>query len=246
MNNPNPVSTLRENLYPVVLQIITFLLFVTGTTTYSRALAEVNIIDQDLTYTASYGKRNAGSIQIQIRGTDTGYIVTSITKPHKLAGLLLKEHTTEAEFAWRNEELVPISATESLKGKERYDRGFMFDYDNLTVSLSEGRSSTFEQNDQFESVTFPLLLMHRDLAEIENLEIKEVSAKRLRDYTYQKAEQETVKVPAGEFSTWKVTRFRSDRPEDTVVTWLNQSDNPIPVKIAINKDGNTSTLALQK
>ena len=210
----------------------------------SPVRAETTISDQDLVYLASYGKTKAGQLFIQIRQTENGYLVTSTTKPSKLAGLLVKEHSTEARFGWRDGKLVPENAVEALKGKDSYDRGYTFDYENMTISLAEGKSSTFSEEDQFESVTYPLLLMHREIESIEGLEVKEVGPKRLRDYTYAKPEAETIKVPAGEFSTWKVTRYRTDKPEDTVTTWLDQSDNPVPVKIVVTKDGKPSILDL--
>ena len=210
------------------------------------AIAEVTIIDQDLVYAVSYGKTNVGNLEISLRNENGDYLLTSITKPSTLASLVLKEHTSETKFILRNGELALHSAVEKLKGKESYDRGFTFDYENHTIELAEEKSSTFQSGDQFESVTFPLLLMYRDVNSIAGMEVSEVSPKRLRSYTYAEPEQETVKVPAGEFESWKIPRFRTDRPEDTVTVWLDQSDNPIPVKIEINKGGKVSTLVLSK
>jgi hypothetical protein len=98
--------------------------------------------------------------------------------------------------------------------------------------------------EQFESVTFPLLLMHRPIDSIEGMVVREVSPKRFRSYTYNKPTEDTVKVPAGKYSAWKITRFRTDKPEDTVTVWLDQSDNPVPVKIEIFKKGKKSTMNL--
>ena len=210
------------------------------------AIAEVTIVDQELVYAVSYGNKNVGNIEISIRNEKGGYQLRSITKPTRLARLVLKEHTSDTKFIWRNEALVLHSAVEKLEGKKSYDRGFTFDFDNHTIELAEGKTGTFEEGDQFESVTFPLLLMHRDVNSVAGMEVMEVSPKRLRSYTYDKLEQETVKVPAGEFASWKVTRFRSDRPADRVTVWLNQSDNPIPVKIEVDKGGKVSTLALSQ
>ena len=39
---------------------------------------------------------------------------------------------------------------------------------------------------------------------------------RLRPVNIEIVGEKTVKVPAGEFSTWKITRYRTDKPEDTV------------------------------
>jgi len=212
----------------------------------TNALAEVSIADQDLIYNVSYANKNVGKLEISIRNENNGYRLTSITKPTKLAGLVLKEHTSETIFVWRDNELALQSAVEKLEGKKSYDRGFTFDFENNVIQLNEGKTSEFKEGDQFESVTFPLLLMHRDVNSVEDMSVSEVSPKRLRSYTYDKPIQETIEVPAGEFESMKITRFRSDRPEDTVIVWLNQSDNPIPLKIAISKGGKASTMVLSE
>ena len=207
-------------------------------------LADVEIPDQALVYSVSYGSKNVGQVEIVIRNESDGYVLTSTTRPSKLAGLFLKEHTSDTRFIRRDGELVPDSANEKLEGKKSYDRGFQFNYDNNQIEFSEGNVEAFEDGEQFESVTFPLLLMHRPIDSIEGMVVREVSPKRLRSYTYNKPTEDTVKVPAGEYSAWKITRFRTDKPEDTVTVWLDQSDNPVPVKIEIFKKGKKSTMNL--
>ena len=65
----------------------------------------------------------------------------------------------------------------------------------------------------------------------------------MRDYLYEKPVEETVTVPAGEFTGWKITRRRTNRPDDSVSVWLNQAGNPVPVKIVIIKRGKNQHLA---
>ena len=231
---------------PRILSLLFALLIMVQGNSIADVTADVTIADQELVYAVSYGKKNVGNLEISIRNEDGGYTLESITKPTRVARLVLKEHTSNTKFIWRNEALVLHSAVEKLEGKKSYDRGFTFDFDNYTIELAEGKTATFKEGDEFESVTFPLLLMHRDVDSIEGMEVREVSPKRLRSYTYDALEEETVNVPAGEFTSWKITRFRSDRPEDTVTVWLNRADNPIPLKIQVSKGGKVSTLTLSK
>ncbi len=241
-----PVSFSRVFTSRMFRSFSIFMLMVVHGTLIADITPDMPMGDQELVYAVSYGNRNVGNIEISIQSEKGGYQLGSITKPTRIAGLLLKEHTSDTRFIWRNEALVLHSAVEKLEGKKSYDRGFTFDFDTYTIELAEGKTSTFKEGDQFESVTFPLLLMHRDVNSIGGLEVREVSPKRLRSYTYEAAEEETVNVPAGEFTSWKITRFRSDRPEDTVTVWLNQADNPIPLKIEVSKGGKVSILALSK
>jgi len=218
--------------------LVAFCLFV------SPGFSDAQVPDQTLVYKVSYGNKNADEITIILRNDDEGYVLTSTTKPSKLAGLFLKAHTSDTKFIWRDGKLAPLSATEKLQGKESYDRGFQFDYDNKQVEFVEGKVESFEDGDQFESVTFPLLLMHRPIETVGGMQVKEVSPKRFRGYTYAKPAEEIVNVPAGEFRAWKIIRFRTDKPEDTVTVWLDKSDNPVPVKIVVYKKGKTSSLDL--
>ena len=86
--------------------------------------------------------------------------------------------------------------------------------------------------------------MLRPVESIAGTRVREVSFKRTRNYTYQEPVEETVTVPAGEFSSWKISRYRIGRPADTVTVWLNKTGEPVPLKIAVRKRGRTSILRL--
>ncbi len=203
------------------------------------------IEDQTLRYAVSYGGRNAGEIEITIRNQNDGYVVTSTSKPNALASLFVKAHLSDTRFVRRRGEVVLDGGAESLAGNggSGYARSFRFDHAAGRVKFSDGKSSAIQPGDRFEAAAFPLLLMLRPVDGVKG-RVREVSAKRTRDYRYEQPVAETVTVPAGAFASWKINRHRTDRPADTVTVWLSRAGNPVPLKIVIRKRGKTSTLML--
>ena len=202
------------------------------------------IEDQTLRYALSYRNRNAGQIEITIRNENGGYVITSTGKPSALASLFVKAHISDTRFVRRSGVVALDRGAESLVGDKGYQRSFHFDHDRRRIEFSSGESSAIQVGDQFEAAAFPLLLMLRPLENIAGARVREVSFKRIREYTYEAPVEEVVTVPAGEFSSWKINRHRSDRPADTVTVWLNKTGTPIPLKIAVSKKGNLSILTL--
>ena len=212
---------------------------------FAPTISAVTMEEQSLVYSVAYGKKNAGDVEIVILKQDAGYIVKSTTKPSKLVGLFLKAHISETRFISINGELAIDSGSEISKGKDSYARTFQMNRDLKTVELTDNDPVNYEDGDKFESISFPIMLMNRSLENIAGTNVREVSTKRVRDYQYEEPFEESVKVKAGTFTTWKVIRNRIDRPEDNVVAWLNQTAPQIPVKIAVTSKGNTVTLSLK-
>lgn len=202
------------------------------------------IEDQTLRYAVSYDSRNAGEIEIVIRTENGGYIITSTAKPSLLAALFVKAHTSATRFVQHRGEVALDGGTESLAGDDGYRRGFHFDRTRGRIEFSSGKHDAIQPGDQFEAAAFPLLLMLRPVGSIAGAQVREVSFKRTRDYTYEAPVEEVVTVPAGAFSSWKINRHRTDRPADTVTVWLNKTGAPVPLKIVISKRGGTRTLRL--
>lgn len=206
--------------------------------------APVVIEDQTLSYAVSYGTIDAGEIEIIIRNEQDGYAVTSTGKPNALASLFVKTYVSDTLFVRRRGVIALDSGTERLVRTDRHRRSFYFDRARNRIEFSDGKFYAFQPGDEFEAAAFPLLLMLRPVASIADTRVREVSAKHARDYTYEEPVAEAVTVPSGEFSSWKITRHRTDQPADTVTVWLNKADNPVPLKIAIRKKGKVSTLVL--
>ena len=210
----------------------------------AQAASSAEIKDQTLRYAALYGSRNAGEIKIDIRSENDGYTVTSTTKPSRLAAMFIKSQISHTRFIRQQGELALDSGAERLAGDQATGRSFRVNYARGQVEFSNGKHGTIQPGDQLEAAAFPLLLMLRPVETIAATRVWEVSPRRMRDYLYEKPVEETVTVPAGEFTGWKITRRRTNRPDDSVSVWLNQAGNPVPVKIVIIKRGKTSTLQL--
>ena len=204
------------------------------------------IEDQTLRYAAFYGNISAGEVEINIRNENAGYVVTSTGKPSMLAAMFVKAHHSATRFVRHQGEVALDSGSEQLDGNDGdgYARWFRFDRAQGRIEFSDGDHHAIQPGERFEAAAFPLLLMLRPVEQVAGLRVREVSARRTRDYTYEKPVEEIVTVPAGEFASWKIARHRSDRPDDRVTVWLSQTGDPVPLKIAVTKKGKTSTLLL--
>ncbi len=208
--------------------------------------AAQDIADQTLRYAASYGRLHAGGIEIQIRREARGYLVTSTAKPSLLAAMFMKAHITETRFVRAGGRVALDSGSERLVGGEGYARSFRVDRERAVVEFADGRRDEIGAREQLEAAAFPLLLMLRPLDALEGMRVREVSAKRLREYVYDAPAPEALRVPAGEFDCWKITRRRADKPEDSVSVWLRRDGRQVqaPLQIAVRKRGKTTLLQL--
>lgn len=227
---------------------LTTTLLLTLLTSTTPTQTQTPIPTQTLHYTASYAGLNAGQLQIRIHAEPHAYTITSTAKPSILAAMFAKTHDTSTRFTRHNGNLTLHSGTETLAGKNGYQRHFRVDRTAQQIAFSTGTGTNtntpIHPNDHLEAAAFPLLLMLRPLSEIADTAVREVSAKRLRDYIYQAPVADTVTVPAGTFPAWKITRHRPDQPQDSVAVWLHQADNPIPLQIVVIKRGRRTTLKL--
>lgn len=203
-----------------------------------------NIGEQTLRYAASYKNLRAGEIEIRIRHADDGYAVASTAKPSKLASLFLQSHHSDTRFIRRHGRVALQNGREILLGDNGYRRDFQIDYARGRIAFGDGRYADMEADAELEAAAFPLLLMLRPLDAVGGARVLEVSGKRARAYRYETPTPTRVKVPAGEFASWKIVRRRVDRPRDSVTVWLQKTANPIPLKIMAVKKNRVSVLAL--
>ncbi len=222
------------------------------------AAADIVIDEQKLRYAVTYGGHRIGELEADIRKQDHGYVVTCTGKLNRLIKLLLKKSAVRSvtRFVRRRNAIVLDGGSEQVIGKhdEAPDsrRSFYVNHAHNRIELSNGKHIALHPGEQLDAAAFPLLLMLRPPAELAATQaqtqvqarVREVSAKRVRDYRYENPVAETVRVPAGEFPAWKISRHRIDRPEERVSVWLHRASNPIPLKIVLTKKGNVRTLQL--
>lgn len=205
------------------------------------------IQDQTLRYALFYERIDAGEVTVDIRNQDAGYVVTSTAKPSRLASLFVKAHHSATRFVRHHGEVALAGGDERLlgaNGEDGYAWWFRFDRARARVEFSNGDARPIAPGERFEAAAFPLLLMLRPLAGLGGTRVVEVSARRARDYIFEPPVAESVRVPAGEFASWKISRHRSDKPDDRVSVWLRRDGEPLPLKIQVTKRGRTSALLL--
>lgn len=208
--------------------------------------AAQSIAPQSLHYAASYRGIHAGRVVIRIEHDARGYFIVSSVKPSLFASMFAKAHVTETRFVNDGARIVLDSGNEKLTGENHYAHSFRIDRELLRVEFAHGEHAEIFSHDQFEAAAFPLLLMLRPHDSIAGARVREVSARRLRDYIYDAPQAETTRVPAGEFAAWKITRRRAGSPSNRVTIWLHRSDNPVPLKIVVDKRGKRSLLQLTR
>ncbi|MGR3914342.1 MAG: DUF3108 domain-containing protein [Gammaproteobacteria bacterium] len=206
-----------------------------------RASGE-GIAEQTLRYAASYAGLNAGGVEIQIRRRGRGYVVTSNVKPSLLASMFISAHATETRFIHADGRVMLDSGTEREGGKDAH--AFRIDRDRARVEFAHGGHAGIGAHEQLEAAAFPLLLMLRPLGQLAGARVREVSARRLREYVYDAPLAEMLRVPAGEFACWRITRRRAGHPNDSVSVWLRRTGAPVAVQIIVQKRGKTSVLRL--
>lgn len=231
--------TMTKPVYTFTSTLLALLVY------FTPATWAATVEDQTLNYAAFYGSSKVGDIKIDIKNENGGFVVTSDSKPGMLARMFMKAHFSDTRFIQQQGKVVLDSGTEQLEGGKGYNRSFQFNRELDRIEFSDGKTAAIQPGNKFGAIAFPLLLMLRPVESIQQGDqVQLVSAKRIRSYTYEEPIEETVNVPAGEYSSWKITRYRTDRPDNNVTVWLNASNDHVPVQIRINKKGGTSTLKL--
>ena len=210
------------------------------------------IADQTLRYAAAYGGKNVGEIVIEIRTAHDGYVVTSTAEPNRLMALFVGSHIITTHFTRERDQVVLAHGHErEVKRNGKVSaRDFRVNRVQGRIEFSERERHAIAPDDHLESTAFPLLLMLRQIDEIEDTLVHEVSTKRVREYRYEAPLAEMVTLPSGTFASWRIRRHRTDRADHTVTVWLRKltdlqnRDDYIPLKIIVSKPGKSHSLTL--
>lgn len=224
----------------------TYWLLTLFVSTFTSGLHAASPAEQTLRYAVDFMGQPAGEIEVVIKREGDEYLVTSISHPSLLAQMFLESYTLESRFSFDGEQLQLKSGKEILSETGEVQREFNVNHDNKVLSFSAGEPLNLPEGIRIEADSFPLLLMSSDLNTLAGQTYLSVSPKRARQYVYQEPEQESLSVPAGEFSTIKIVGVRSDSPDRKVNVWLNTGDDQIPVKITTSKDGRETTMTLME
>ncbi len=196
-----------------------------------------------LGYLVEYGSIKAGNIQITITRSGDQYEMSSTTKPSGLAKLFLKTHTTKTLFSADDNNFQLLSGTEEYTGKENDSLSYDVNHENKQIEFGDGEPVEFVQSDRLDLQTFPLLLMIVPLEQVSGNDYVEVSASKIRNYTYQELSEETLSLSDGDQKTWKLAKFRDNKPERTTTVWIKQ-EGGIPIRIESLNKGKVTRISL--
>ena len=106
----------------------------------------------------------------------------------------------------------------------------------LLIFVPEKDAGKVSPDDEFDSTTFPLVLVSSDIESIEGREIREISTKRVSTYVYKAPVQEKLEMGGTTYETWKVTRHKVGDPDRHVTIWLDRNDQQVPLRIVSVKN----------
>ncbi len=208
------------------------------------APVRAELANMELEYQIHYGSTHAGSLNISITHDGEQYQMASATKPKGIAKMFLKSYTTATQFTAAGNDFKLLNGSEVYKGKESDDLSFVINYDSKEVQLSNGEAIKFAAENLLDFQTFPLLLMIEPPQQVSGNTYIEVSAKKVRNYTYTEVSEETLSMPDGDQLAWKVTKLRDNNPEITTTVWISQKDN-VPLRIESLRKGKITRISLE-
>ncbi len=206
----------------------------------------IDVPPQTLRYAVDYKGTNAGELEIVISRIDTGYLVKSISHLSLVAQLFLQSFTIESTFDMVNGQPRLLKGREIFNQSGEIHRSFEVDHGKqaITFSQQEQESQPIVNAAWLDADAFPLALIFADKSSLTGKKFLSVSAKRAGLQVFHAPLEESVTVPAGTFSSLKVINNRVSDPSRTITVWLQDSSNPVPLKIISGKQGKQTTMEL--
>ena len=127
---------------------------------------------------------------------------------------------------------------------EGVTNSFTIDRDNSQIHYKTKDSQPSEPGIEFESTSFPLLLMNSKMRKIEGVTVMETNSKKSRYYTYIGPEKDTLELGGKSYDTWKITRYKRGDTKRTVTFWLAKQHHYVPLRIVSSKKGRDTVMTL--
>ncbi len=211
----------------------------------AQPLRAFEIPDQSLVYEFTYNKHTLGQLEVLIERDDDSIRTTATSHLSPIAKLFQPELAEETLFSIDGDTIRVENGAILSPDSKTVSRRYVIDRDAGVIQFSSGEDLPVEPGDRFESTSFPLVLLASDITALGGEHIREINAKRVRDYVYLPPERETIHVGGVEYNTWKVTRHRRGDARRTVTAWLDRDNHNIPVRITSRKRKSVSVFTLQ-
>ena len=209
----------------------------------SQLSVAMEIAERNLRYSVIYGSHNAGELEIVLEHDGDLIKTSAISHLSAIAKMFLSGQTVETWFK------VTDGAAQVEKGHilSHKDDGvtssFDIDRSEKKVKFKTKDTIAIENNDVFESTSFPVVLMASNIESIGGTTIREINPLKVRYYTYHEPIEETLELQGKSYDTWKVTRFKQGHPDRTVTFWLDKESRS-PLQIISSKKGKDTVMTL--
>lgn len=201
------------------------------------ATAFTDIPAYTLTYRVEFKGTDLGELVISVKNLDDRVKVVGETFPNALASLIGDGKVVEIIEYQKTNNGLRLSKVTEKKGH---------DLSKVTVAevspvgdrveFKDGKAYSISPSDQLDAYTFPFLSMLGLHDSIVGEKEHVVSAKKIRQYTYQQAITEQVIVPGGTFTALKTVKSRSDG-EKSIAIWTTEAEPRYPLKIEVLRKG---------
>ena len=208
----------------------------------------VGIRPQTLHYQVDYNGINAGQLDVDIARQGRLYTVTSTSRLSVFTALLLKNYRNQTTFEQHGSGVRLTGGSELLVNKRQPEKSqeqrFRVDFDQRQIRFDDHPPVSITPQQTLAAAAFPLVLMHTPIEQVDALNVLAVSTRWAREYVHTPPEKHRLPLADEMQDTWKITRFRKDRPDSNTTFWLATGENPVPVKIVVAKKNQRVTLQL--
>jgi len=204
----------------------------------------VQLPNQTLRYSVSYGNVNAGEFEVIIESENGQIKSTVISHLSNLAKLFLSGLTAVSWYDISDEQAILTNGQAIDHDSGEIIAEFHADYENKKLTYNNGESTEIFANEVLDSTTFPLWLIFSDVSSIKDQLVREVNSRKVRRYQYLQPEEEILEYQGQKYHTWKVTRRKLDDTNRLVIVWLDKNNHNLPIKIISRKKDKDTTMLL--
>ena len=191
-------------------------------------------------YTVKINGIGAGKVHTKITQDREKFHIESVTKPNRLAGILLGGNVVDrCEFSFNAKQQIVGESYSSIKrgkssygGSVLYDRGKQQLVFTQTVS-NENKKTPIPKGYLLDNCNFYSAVSLLDAGILKDQEIVVLDAKeqKFRGYRFESLENEVLDTRLGQLETRKLTLVRSNNPNRHLIFWLSDQFLLAPIKV---------------
>ena len=187
-------------------------------------------------YDVHKGSMRVGKMEVRLKKMDSELIYESTTKPVGMAAFFLGDQviTDRAVLKLFDDHYHPIEFKHEMKNSDKNRNEFYtFDWESNKASIEyrDTKNTIDIPEYTYDNYSVQLLLMRKPNEEHSNAVYSVISKGKLKEYEYQREENELITTKAGKFDTSKFVRRKDNDKKTTYYGWYAEKLNYIPVKL---------------